>query len=85
MTQDLFDQARVFFRTVGPQSEADFGNSISVKNCVKCQPKEKTYLCKKCGFKTWRKWRISLHVMCETRYCSAVAHGRAKEFSGSIS
>lgn len=80
MIQDLGKQARSFFRTVGPRPEEEF---VSVKNCMSCSPKHTTYMCKKCDFQTWDKWRMAVHVMVDTRRCNAIMNQRAKEWSES--
>lgn len=78
MTQDLLEQFRSFFRTVGPQPDDDF---VAVKNCTRCRREHKTYRCKKCDFQTWDKWKMQIHLAANARECNAVAARRAREWS----
>lgn len=78
MTKDLYEQARVFFRTVGPQPDDEF---IAVKNCTLCRPKHTTYRCKKCDFQTWEKWRMAVHISTDARRCNTIADKRAQEWA----
>jgi|688.fasta_scaffold253622_2 hypothetical protein len=80
MTQSLLDQARTFFRTVGPKTDSEF---IAVNNCTSCKREHKTYLCKKCDFQTWAKWKMQIHIAADTRECNYTAQQRQKEWADS--
>lgn len=75
MTNGLLRLARGFFRTVGPQPDSEF---VSVNNCTRCKKNHRTYLCHKCGLQFWDRWRMQVHIICNTRQCNLVADQRAR-------
>lgn len=78
-------EARIFFRTVGPQIEVSTGSSekLAIMRCPVCTPEPTVHQCPKCQWETPDRWRLKLHFTAAPQWCEQAARQRATAWANS--